>query len=85
MALGAGPGRLLRGLGARAGRWLERDDAGREEGFGYLHKLGREQALAGEVVSYPGVQHAFFWPGTPAFCAAARDDAWRRILELLAS
>ena len=31
---------------APPGRWLERDDAGRQEGFGYLHKLGREQALA---------------------------------------
>ena len=40
---------------------------------------------AGEVVSYPGVQHAFFWPGTPAFNQGARDDAWRRILALLAS
>jgi carboxymethylenebutenolidase len=170
---------------APPGRWLERDDAGREEGFGYLHKLGREQALAdvaaalgwlrsqpgiervgvvgfsagghlsylaacrlpvsrtavlyggwltgtdiplsqpeptleltpgitgrllylvgeddtlispeqleqiratlsglGEVVSYPGVQHAFFWPGTPPFSQAARDDAWRRIVELLSS
>ncbi len=39
----------------------------------------------GEVVSYPGVQHAFFWPGTPAFSREARDDAWARILKLLAS
>ena len=172
---------------APQGRWLERDDAGRQEGFGYLHELGREQALADvaaamawlraepgiervavvgfsagghlsylaacrlpvsrtacvrrlatryrhsaepartyleltpgitgrllylageddtlidagqreqiraalaaagvdhELVSYPGVQHAFFWPGTPPFSQAARDDAWRRILELLAS
>jgi carboxymethylenebutenolidase len=170
---------------APPGRWLERDDAGRQEGFGYLHRLEREQALAdvaaaidwlraqpgiervavigfsagghlaylaacrlpvsrtavlyggwltstdiplsrpeptldltpgitgrllylvgdhdmlisaeqlarirgalsgvGEVVSYPGVQHAFFWPGTPAYRAAARDDAWRRVMELLAS
>ena len=31
---------------AAPGRWLERDDAGRQEGFGYLHKLGRDQALA---------------------------------------
>jgi carboxymethylenebutenolidase len=38
-----------------------------------------------EVVSYPGVQHAFFWPGTPAFSREARDDAWRRILGLLES
>ena len=173
---------------APPGRWLERDDAGRQEGFGYLHRLGREQALADvaaaigwlrsqpgiervalvgfsagghlsslaacrlpvsrtavlyggwlpgtdipmsqpaptleltpgitgrllylvgdddtlidagqreqiraalasagvkhEVVSYPGVGHAFFWPGTPPFDAAARADAWGRVLELLAS
>jgi carboxymethylenebutenolidase len=170
------------------GRWLERDDAGRQEGFRYLHRLGRDQALADvtaamewlrsekgidrvalvgfsagghlsylaacrlpvdrtavlyggwlpgtdipmsqptptldltpgitgrlvylvgdddalidagqreqiraalasacvdhEVVSYPGVGHAFFWPGTPAFNREARDDAWRRVVELLAS
>ena len=173
---------------APPGRWLERDDAGRQEGFGYLHRLGREQALADvaaaigwlrsqpgiervalvgfsagghlsylaacrlpvsrtavlyggwlpgtdipmsqptptleltpgitgrllylvgdddtlidagqreqiraalasagvthEVVSYPGVGHAFFGPGTPPFDAAARADAWGRVLELLAS
>ena len=171
---------------APPGRWLERDDAGRKEGFEYLHRLGREQALAdvaaalgwlrsqpgisrvavvgfsagghlaylaacrlpvsrtavlyggwlagtdiplsrpqptleltpgitgrllylageddmlisaeqrgqirqalsgvgGEVVSYPGVQHAFFWPGTPAFSPAAREDAWQRVMGLLAS
>ncbi|HMD24046.1 MAG TPA: dienelactone hydrolase family protein [Streptosporangiaceae bacterium] len=34
---------------------------------------------------YPGVGHAFFWPGTPPFNKEARDDAWRRIVELLAS
>jgi carboxymethylenebutenolidase len=38
-----------------------------------------------ELVSYPGVGHAFFWPGTPAFSEEARDDAWRRVVELLAS
>jgi carboxymethylenebutenolidase len=173
---------------AAAGRWLERDDAGREEGFRYLHLLRRDQALADvaaslqwlksepgiervamvgfsagghlsylaacrlpvnltavlyggwlpsadipmsqptptldltpgitgrilylvgdddalidagqreqiraalaaagvdhEVVGYPGVGHAFFWPGTPPFSREAREDAWRRILELLAS
>jgi carboxymethylenebutenolidase len=173
---------------AAPGRWLERDDAGRQEGFGYLHKLGRDQALADvaaamswlrsepgierialvgfsagghlsylaacrlpvsrtavlyggwlpgtdipmsqptptlaetpgvtgrilylvgeddalidagqreqiraalasagvkhELVSYPGVGHAFFWPGTPPFDATARADAWGRVLELLAS
>jgi carboxymethylenebutenolidase len=38
-----------------------------------------------ELVSYPGTGHAFFWPGTPAFSRAARDDAWSRILTTLAS
>ena len=173
---------------APPGRWLERDDAGRQEGFGYLHKLRRDQALADvaagigwlrsqpgiervamvgfsagghlaylaacrlpvsrtavlyggwlpstdipmsqptptldltpgitgrvlylageddalidagqrkriraalaaarvdhELVSYPGVGHAFFWPGTPPFNQEARADAWRRVVQLLAS
>jgi carboxymethylenebutenolidase len=173
---------------APAGRWLERDDAGRQEGFRYLRRLWRDQALADvaaglrwlesrpgidrvavigfsagghlsylaacqlpvsrtavlyggwlpttdipmsqptptldltkgitgrilylvgeddelidagqreqirealaaagvdhELVSYPGAGHAFFWPGTPPYSQAARDDAWRRIVELLAS
>ncbi|MCL9792736.1 dienelactone hydrolase family protein [Frankia sp. AgKG'84/4] len=38
-----------------------------------------------EVVTYPGVGHAFFWPGTPAFDQDARDDAMKRILALLAA
>ena len=173
---------------AAPGHWLERDEAGRQEGFGYLHRLRRDQALADvaaslqwlksepgieqvaivgfsagghlsylaacrlpvsltavlyggwlpstdipmsqptptldltpgitgrilylageddalidagqraqiaaalaaagvdhELVSYPAVQHAFFWPGTPPFSQAARDDAWRRTLKLLGS
>lgn len=173
--------------GTAPGRWFERDDAGREEGFGLLHQLSRRDALADvaavlawlqaqpgiedvalvgfsagghlsylaatqlpisriavlyggwlassdipmsqptptldltpgitgrvlylvgeqdslidgaqvteiraalaatatdhEVVTYPGVQHAFFWAGTPAFDEAARDDAWARVLRLLA-
>jgi carboxymethylenebutenolidase len=173
---------------AAPGRWLERDDAGRQEGFGYLHRLTRAQALADvaagikwlreqpgidrvalvgfsagghlsylaacrlpvartavlyagwlptteipmsqptptldltegitgrllylvgeddalidagqreqirtalttagvdhELVTYPGAGHAFFWPGTPPFSQQARDDAWQRILKLLAS
>lgn len=37
-----------------------------------------------EVVSYPGVQHAFWWPGTPQYSKQARDDAWSRILALFA-
>ena len=171
---------------APPGRWLQRDDQGREEGFAYLNQLSRENALADaaaaadwlrgqvdevamigfsagghlaylaacrlpidrtavlyggwlpttdipmsqptatldltpgikgrllylvgdddalidagqreqigaalqgagvrhEVVSYPGVGHAFFWPGTPPFSQQARDDAWSRILALLAT
>ena len=173
---------------AAAGRWLERTDAGRQEGFTLLHRLGREQALADvaaaldwldgqpgiertamigfsagghlaylaacrlpisrtavlyggwlastdiplsqpaptlgltsgitgrllylvggddalidaaqvkqignaldqtgaghDLVVYPGVQHAFFWPGTPAYDADATEAAWARILDLLAS
>jgi carboxymethylenebutenolidase len=172
---------------AAPGRWLERDEAGRAEGFDYLHRLEREHALADaeaalgwltaqhgieqtaivgfsagghlaylaacrlpiartavlyggwlpstaipmsrptptlsltpgitgrlvylvgdrdtligpdereqiraaltdagvdhELVVYPDTEHAFFWPGTPTFVPAAHDDAWRRILELIA-
>jgi carboxymethylenebutenolidase len=172
---------------ADPGRWLERDDAGRTEGFDYLHRLERDHALADahaalgwltaqpgiehtavvgfsagghlaylaacclpiartavlyggwlpstaipmsrpsptldltpgitgrllylvgerdaligpdereqiraaladagvdhELVVYPDTEHAFFWPGTPTFTEAARDDAWHRILQLIA-
>ena len=31
---------------AEPGRWLQRDEAGREEGFALLHRIGRDQALA---------------------------------------
>ena len=37
-----------------------------------------------QLVSYPGVGHAFWWPGTPAYDLRARQDAWGRILALLA-
>ena len=37
-----------------------------------------------ELVSYPGVLHAYFWPDTAAFDQRARDDSWNRILALLA-
>src|ERR1700722_18134917 len=49
---------------APPGRWLERDDAGRQEGFGYLRKLRREQALADVAAgvrwleSQPGIDRA---------------------------
>jgi carboxymethylenebutenolidase len=38
-----------------------------------------------EVVSYPGVHHAFWWPDTPEYSKQARDDAWTRVLALFAS
>ena len=172
---------------APAGRWLQRDDAGRAEGFGYLNQLSRQHAIddtaaaiawlraqpgieriavtgfsagghlaflaacsldidltavlyggwltgtgraaepaspdarpgtgiggrllylvgeddflitaeqrkqiaealraAGpghEVVSYPGVDHAFWWPDTPQYHEQARHDAWSRMPALSA-
>jgi carboxymethylenebutenolidase len=36
-----------------------------------------------ELVVYADTEHAFFWPGTPTFHAAAHDDAWQRILQLI--
>jgi carboxymethylenebutenolidase len=38
-----------------------------------------------EVVSYPGVDHAFWWPGTPQYSEQARQDAWSRMLALFAA
>ena len=38
-----------------------------------------------EFITYPGAEHAFFWPGTPSFSRSARDDAWSRILAMLAN
>jgi carboxymethylenebutenolidase len=36
-----------------------------------------------EVVVYPAAGHAYFWPGTPGYDAAATDDSWRRLLAFL--
>ena len=67
---------------APPGRWLERDDTGREEGFGYLHKLQREQALADVAAamewlrSQPGIERAaligFSAGGHLSYLAACR-------------
>ena len=46
-----------------------------------LHAAG----INHELITYPETAHAFFWPGTPAFNQKARDDAWSRILAMLAS
>jgi carboxymethylenebutenolidase len=51
-------------------------------------QIGDALQVAGiehDLVSYPGAEHAFFWPGTPAFIEPARDAAWSRILTLLAT
>jgi carboxymethylenebutenolidase len=45
----------------------------------------RQAGTDHEMVCYPGTGHAFFWPGTPAFSKTARDDAWSRILAMLAA
>ncbi len=44
----------------------------------------RAAGIDHELVSYPGTGHAFFWPDTPAYSRQAREDAWSRILEMLA-
>jgi carboxymethylenebutenolidase len=44
----------------------------------------RSAGVRHEMVVYPEVQHAFFWPGTPAFDEKARDGAMKRIIALLA-
>ena len=38
-----------------------------------------------QVVSYPGVDHAFWWPDTPQYSEQARQDAWSRVLALFAA
>ncbi len=50
-----------------------------------IHDALHNADIEHELVSYPGTGHAFFWPDTPAFSPAARDDAWSRILTMLAS
>jgi len=50
----------------------------------YIRDALRAAGVDHEFAVYPGTGHAFFWPGTPAFNRAARDDAWSRVLALLA-
>ena len=67
---------------AAPGRWLERDDAGRQEGFGYLHRLRRDQALADVAASQqwlrsePGIERVamvgFSAGGHLSYLAACR-------------
>ena len=46
---------------AEAGRWLERTDAGRREGFALLHRVHREEALADVDACLTG------WVRSPGF------------------
>src|SRR5262249_19894972 len=67
---------------AAPGRWLERDEAGRAEGFDYLHRLEREHALAdaeaalGWLTAQPGIEQTavvgFSAGGHLAYLAACR-------------
>jgi carboxymethylenebutenolidase len=77
---------LTPGISGRILYLVGEDDSlisGRQRGqiHDALHSAGTDH----ELVSYPGTEHAFFWPGTPAFSQPARDDAWSRILAMLAS
>jgi len=50
-----------------------------------IEKSMQAAGVRHEVVRYPGVAHAFFFPGTPAYDAEAANDAWRRTEAFLAS
>jgi carboxymethylenebutenolidase len=43
----------------------------------------RSHGIRHEMVVYPDAEHAFFWPGTPSFNQAAREDSLKRIVALL--
>ncbi len=67
---------------AGPGRWLERTDAGRQEGFALLHRLTRDQALADVTAAMtwlngqPGIERTavigFSAGGHLAYLAACR-------------
>ena len=67
---------------AAPGHWLEGDDAGRQEGFGYLHRLRRDQALTDLAASLqwlksePGIEQVamvgFSAGGHLSYLAACR-------------
>ncbi|MGW0582982.1 dienelactone hydrolase family protein [Streptomyces sp. NPDC002920] len=76
---------LTPGISGRLLYLVGEDDALIDTGQrGQIHAALERAGVEHELVTYPGVEHAFFWPGTPAFDQKARDDAWTRILNLLA-
>ena len=50
-----------------------------------IRGVADDLARAGFLTIAPEFYHREVWPGTPPFNKEARDDAWRRIVELLAS
>ena len=56
---------------APAGRWLERDAAGREEGFGYLRQLERQQAVddTAACMGWASAEHGCVRTGMIGFSA----------------
>ncbi|MCW7940654.1 carboxymethylenebutenolidase [Streptomyces hygroscopicus] len=76
---------LTPGMSGRLLYLVGEDDALIDAGHRDQIRAALEQAdVEYDMVTYPGVAHAFFWPGTTAFDQKARDDAWTRILSLLA-
>ena len=76
---------LTPGISGRLVYLVGADDALIDAGqVGQIRTALEQAGVEHEVVTYPDVAHAFFWPGTPAFDQKARDDAWTRILSLLA-
>src|ERR1700722_17682631 len=57
------------------------DAAQRRQIRGTLQAAGIDH----EFITYADAAHAFFWPGTAAFNQKARDDAWSRIVTMLAT
>ncbi|HYZ55239.1 MAG TPA: dienelactone hydrolase family protein [Streptosporangiaceae bacterium] len=77
---------LTPGISGRILYLVGEDDALIDAGQrGQIQNALRSAGIDHELISYPGTAHAFFWPGTPTFSPKARDDAWSRILTMLAS
>jgi carboxymethylenebutenolidase len=76
---------LTPGISGRLVYLVGEDDALIDAGqCGQIRAALEQAGVEHELVTYPDVAHAFFWPGTPAFEQKAREDAWTRILALLA-
>ena len=77
---------LTAGIGGRILYLVGEDDS--LINAGQRRQIRRALQAAGadhEFIAYRDTTHAFFWPGTPALNQKARDDAWSRILTMLAT